>query len=159
MADIPGLIEGAAEGAGLGIRFLRHLSRTRLLVHLVDLAPFDGSDPAADAVAVVGELVRFDAGLAARERWLVLNKTDLVDEAEAARLEAEVTAALVAAGSPVVTGPAGPRVYRISALAGQGTTRLTADLMSRLEELGAAEVESGGEPAGDAPGGAPTSSW
>ena len=79
MADIPGLIEGAAEGAGLGIRFLKHLSRTRLLVHLVDVAPFDGSDPAADAVAVVGELERFSPELAARERWLVLNKTDLVE--------------------------------------------------------------------------------
>jgi GTP-binding protein len=138
MADIPGLIEGAAEGAGLGIRFLRHLSRTRLLVHLVDLAPFDGSDPAADAVAVVAELERFDPALASRERWLVLNKTDLVPDDEADRLEKAVCEVLAAAGAPPAGGVAGEarRVYRISALTGSGTARLTRDLMSRLEELG-----------------------
>ena len=147
MADIPGLIEGAAEGAGLGTRFLRHLSRTRLLVHLVDLAPFDGSDPGEDARVVVGELKRFSPELAQRERWLVLNKTDLTREDEASRLEQAVCAALGmpakgddAAGSP-------RRVFRISALTGAGTTQLTGALMTRLEQL-AAEAAVEEEPAG-----------
>src|SRR5499433_3437106 len=75
MADIPGLIEGAAEGAGLGIRFLRHLQRTRLLLHLVDIAPLDpDADPVRDARAIVGELKKFSRELATKPRWLVLNK-------------------------------------------------------------------------------------
>jgi GTP-binding protein len=79
VADIPGLIEGAAEGAGLGHQFLRHLERTRLLLHVVDIAPYDGeSDPVADARAIVKELKRYDAALAEKPRWLVLNKLDLV---------------------------------------------------------------------------------
>jgi len=79
VADIPGLIEGAAEGAGLGHHFLRHLQRTRLLLHVVDLAPPDGAaDPVADARAIVKELKRYDPSLAAKERWLVLNKIDLI---------------------------------------------------------------------------------
>src|SRR5690606_23528451 len=94
MADIPGLIEGAADGAGLGTRFLRHLSRTRLLLHIVDIAPFDGSDPAADAKAIVAELVRFSPDLAGRERWLVLNKTDMAGADELAAREQELRAAL-----------------------------------------------------------------
>jgi GTPase len=83
VADIPGLIEGAAEGAGLGHRFLRHLQRTRLLLHVVDLAPLDGqSDPVADARAIVKELKRYDEALHAKTRWLVLNKLDLIPPAE-----------------------------------------------------------------------------
>ena len=83
VADIPGLIEGAAEGAGLGHRFLRHLQRTRLLLHLVDIAPFDPeADPVHDARAIVAELKRYDPRLHAKPRWLVLNKIDLVPEAE-----------------------------------------------------------------------------
>jgi GTP-binding protein len=79
VADIPGLIEGAAEGAGLGHRFLRHLQRTRLLLHVIDLAPADGSaDPVADARAIVRELKRYDASLGDKPRWLVLNKVDLI---------------------------------------------------------------------------------
>jgi len=79
VADIPGLIEGAAEGAGLGHRFLRHLQRTRLLLHVIDLAPADGSaDPVADARAIVRELKRYDASLGGKPRWLVLNKVDLI---------------------------------------------------------------------------------
>ncbi|MFI4923558.1 MAG: Obg family GTPase CgtA [Vicinamibacteria bacterium] len=83
LADIPGLIEGAAEGAGLGIRFLRHLARTRLLLHVVDLAPLDPeADPVRDAKAIAGELKKFDTALAKKPRWLVLNKLDLVPEDE-----------------------------------------------------------------------------
>jgi GTP-binding protein len=80
VADIPGLIEGAAEGAGLGHQFLRHLQRTRLLLHLVDMAPFDdGIDPVAQARAIVKELKKYDPALHAKPRWLVLNKMDMVD--------------------------------------------------------------------------------
>jgi GTP-binding protein len=79
VADVPGLIEGASEGAGLGHLFLRHLQRTRLLLHIVDIAPFDeGVDPVAQAKAIVGELKKYDAGLFNKPRWLVLNKLDMV---------------------------------------------------------------------------------
>jgi len=79
VADLPGLIEGASEGAGLGHLFLRHLQRTRLLLHVIDIAPFDeGVDPVAQAKAIVGELKKYDAGLHAKPRWLVLNKLDMV---------------------------------------------------------------------------------
>jgi GTP-binding protein len=86
VADVPGLIEGAAEGAGLGHQFLRHLQRTRLLLHLVDIAPFDeGVDPVAQAKAIVAELKKYDQALYEKPRWLVLNKLDMVpaDEREA----------------------------------------------------------------------------
>jgi GTP-binding protein len=123
IADIPGLIEGASHGAGLGIRFLKHLARTRLLLHLVDMAPFDGTSAADAAEVIVNELVKFSPSLAERDRWLVLNKCDnlLEDEREAAvkevveRLEWE--------------GP----VYVISALAKEGTERLSRDIMRYLE--------------------------
>jgi GTP-binding protein len=86
VADIPGLIEGAADGAGLGIQFLRHLQRTRLLLHIVDLAPLDpDADPVRDAKAIVNELRRYDPTLYEKPRWLVLNKLDLVPEAERAQ--------------------------------------------------------------------------
>jgi len=84
VADLPGLIEGASEGAGLGHQFLRHLQRTRLLLHVVDLAPFDGADPVAQAKAIVGELKKYDAALYDKPRWLVLNKLDMVDASERA---------------------------------------------------------------------------
>ena len=78
MADIPGLIEGAADGAGLGIRFLKHLQRTRVLLHLIDIAPPDpAADPVRDARTIVAELKKFAADLAAKERWLLINKIDL----------------------------------------------------------------------------------
>src|ERR1700712_4064700 len=84
IADVPGLIEGAADGAGLGHQFLRHLQRTGLLLHIVDLAPFDEAvDPVAEAKAIVNELVKYDPALAAKPRWLVLNKLDMIDEADA----------------------------------------------------------------------------
>ncbi len=90
IADIPGLIEGAADGAGLGHQFLRHLQRTRLLLHIVDLAPFDpAADPVRDARAIVAELKRYDPALHDKPRWLVLNKIDLIPAAErAARIKA-----------------------------------------------------------------------
>ena len=86
VADIPGLIEGAAEGAGLGHQFLRHLQRTHLLLHLVDIAPFDPDvDPAAEVKALANELKKYDAALARKTRWLVFNKADLLEPKEAAK--------------------------------------------------------------------------
>jgi len=123
VADIPGLIEGASEGAGLGIRFLKHLTRNRVLLHLVDVAPIDGSDPAEAACAVIRELERFSPTLAARPRWLVLNKIDLLSVAEIAACRERVVAALD------WDGP----VYEISAVSGQHTSALCGDLMSHLE--------------------------
>jgi len=84
IADLPGLIEGASEGAGLGHQFLRHLQRTRLLLHVVDLAPFDDTDPVAQAKAIVGELKKYDPALYEKPRWLVLNKLDMVPVEERA---------------------------------------------------------------------------
>lgn len=130
IADIPGLIEGAAEGAGLGIRFLKHLTRCRVLLHLVDLAPFDGSDPAENALAIERELAVFSPTLAGRERWLVLNKTDLVPAAE---LEARCNAVVEALGWQ---GP----VFRVAAIRGEGTEPLAGRLMGYLEERKAEEA-------------------
>ncbi len=125
VADIPGLIEGAAEGAGLGIQFLKHLSRTSLLLHLVDIAPFgDTSDPVEDVRKLEGELQKFSADLATRERWLVLNKVDLVPDDER---EERCQAIIEGLGW---TG----RVFRISAINGLGTRELTFALMEHLEE-------------------------
>jgi GTP-binding protein len=130
VADIPGLIEGASDGAGLGIRFLKHLTRNRILLHLVDVAPVDGSDPAAGAVAIQRELQRFSPTLAARERWLVLNKTDLLDARSLARVRSDVVEALAWKGP----------VYEISALSGAGTQVLCGDAMTTLETLREAEA-------------------
>ncbi|MCA0894446.1 Obg family GTPase CgtA [Microbulbifer agarilyticus] len=124
IADIPGLIEGAAEGAGLGIRFLKHLTRCRVLLHLVDLAPFDGSDPAQNALAIERELESFSPTLAGRERWLVLNKTDLVPAEE---LEERCQAVVNTLGWQ---GP----VFRVAAIRGDGTDVLSGQLMDYLEE-------------------------
>ena len=126
IADIPGLIEGAAEGAGLGIRFLKHLARTRLLLHLVDLAPPDEADPVDSVHAIVGELVKFSPELAARERWLVLNKADLLPAEEVEALAADIVARL---------GWEGP-VFTVSAAERQGTEALVRRVMARLDELG-----------------------
>ncbi|HNQ04153.1 MAG TPA: GTPase ObgE [Thiobacillaceae bacterium] len=124
VADIPGLIEGAAEGHGLGHRFLRHLARTRLLLHLVDLAPCDpGADPVQDARAIVAELRRYDEDLYRKPRWLVLNKTDLLDADErAGRIAAFVQA----------YGWSGP-VFAISALNGEGCPHLVFAIMQHLD--------------------------
>jgi GTP-binding protein len=134
VADIPGLIEGASEGAGLGIRFLRHLTRNRLLLHLVDMAPFDGSDPAVTARTIVRELELFSPALAARERWLVLNKVDLLDEQELKQRRQAVLDELDWSGP----------VYECAAINGQGTDALCHDIMAQLEqwrELEAADPE------------------
>ncbi len=124
MADIPGLIEGAAEGAGLGIRFLKHLARTRLLLHLVDVSPPDSSDPAAAVAAIAAELDKFSPALALQERWLVLNKMDLVPP----DLREEFVADLLSRLD--WDGP----VFRISAATGEGTRDLVFALMNALEE-------------------------
>ncbi|MFS2221298.1 Obg family GTPase CgtA [Pantoea sp. B65] len=94
IADIPGLIEGAAEGAGLGIRFLKHLERCRVLLHLIDLAPIDESDPVENARIIVGELEKYSDKLFQKPRWLVFNKVDLLDEAEAATRAKAIAEAL-----------------------------------------------------------------
>ena len=95
MADIPGLIEGAADGAGLGIRFLKHLQRTRVLLHLVDIAPVDpAADPVRDARSIVGELGKFSEDLLAKPRWLVLNKSDLLPPEEATAKAISIAQAL-----------------------------------------------------------------
>jgi len=125
MADIPGLIEGAAEGAGLGIRFLRHLQRTRLLLHLVDIAPPDPeADPVRDARAIVAELKKFSADLAAKPRWLVLNKRDLLLPQDAERRAQQIVRSLRYRG---------PR-FLISAATGEGTPELVEAVMRFLEE-------------------------
>jgi len=124
IADIPGLIEGAAEGAGLGIRFLKHLTRCRVLLHLVDLSPFDGTDPVDNARAIERELAAFSPTLAARPRWLVLNKTDLVPATE---LDARCAAIVEALNWQ---GP----VFRVAAIRGEGTDVLSGRLMDYLEE-------------------------
>ena len=124
VADIPGLIEGAAEGAGLGHRFLRHLARTRLLLHLVDLAPLDtGSDPVHDARAIVKELKLYDEALYDKPRWLVLNKLDLIPEDErAARVAAFVK-------SYRWKGP----VFAITAINGEGCRELIFKIQDWLD--------------------------
>jgi GTP-binding protein len=124
VADIPGLIEGAAEGAGLGIRFLKHLARTRLLLHLVDMAPLDESDPAVAAETIIHELSKFSPALADRDRWLVLNKADQVlDEEREARMQDVISR----------INWSGP-VFVISALEREGTEALAQAIMRYLDE-------------------------
>jgi GTP-binding protein len=130
VADIPGLIEGASDGAGLGIRFLKHLTRNRILLHLVDMAPVDGSEPADAALAIVRELERFSPTLAGRQRWLILNKVDLVPEGELAPRRAALLEALAWEGP----------VYETAAISAEGTRRLCQDLMVSLEEQKALEL-------------------
>lgn len=125
MADIPGLIEGAAEGAGLGIKFLRHLQRTRVLLHLVDMLPPDpAADPVKDARTIVAELKKFAADLATKERWLVINKIDLMEPKEAEKRAKDIVRRLR------FKGP----VFLISGATGEGTEALKAAVMSYLEE-------------------------
>jgi GTP-binding protein len=124
MADIPGLIEGAAAGAGLGIKFLKHLQRTRLLLHLVDIAPPDPqADPVKDARAIIAELRKFSAALARKPRWLVLNKLDLLDGDAGEKRCREIVRRLRWKGP----------VHRISAATGQGTRELCQAVMTHLQ--------------------------
>jgi GTPase len=125
IADIPGLIEGAAEGAGLGHQFLRHLQRTRILLHIIDISPFDATrDPVAEARAIVKELKKYDASLHAKERWLVLNKVDTLSD-ERAKVVKEFVKRY---------RPKGP-VFEISALTGEGTRELCLRIYQRLREI------------------------
>jgi len=124
IADIPGLIEGAAAGAGLGIQFLKHLERTRLLLHIVDAcAELSGGDVLSTYRAVEGELGQYSDALADRPRWLVLNKLDLLPPAERKKRTAAIVKKLKWKGP----------VYGISALTADGTKRLVQDVMSYLE--------------------------
>ncbi len=130
IADIPGVIEGAAEGAGLGIQFLKHLSRTRLLLHLVDMMPVDESaDPAEDVRRIIKEVEQFGGDLAERERWLVLNKKDLLDEEEFEQRRQQLLESLDWKGP----------VFAISALNGEGTQELIYALMDYIDAIKAAE--------------------
>ncbi|WP_049260140.1 GTPase ObgE [Neisseria bacilliformis] len=156
MADIPGLIEGAAEGAGLGHRFLKHLSRTGLLLHVVDLAPFDEeTDPAAEALAIINELRKYDEELFDKPRWLVLNKLDMLSEEEA---EARAAVFLEAVGWDYPAPDdrfefdmTTPRLFKISALTHQGTQDLVHQIGRYLTEKKrlAAEAEAAGKAAAD----------
>jgi len=135
IADIPGLIEGAAAGAGLGIQFLKHLERTRLLLHIVDAcAELSGGDVVSTYHAVEGELGQYSDALADRPRWLVLNKLDLLPPAERKKKTAAIVKKLKWKGP----------VYGISALTADGTKRLVQDVMSYLE--GQREPDSAAQP-------------
>src|SRR5712672_876398 len=125
IADVPGLIEGAAEGAGLGHRFLRHLQRTGVLLHLIDMAPSDpDADPVRDARAIVAELKKFSKDLGTKPRWLVINKRDLLPDAEAETRARSIVRSLR------YKGP----VHLISAATGRGTRELAEAVMNFLDE-------------------------
>lgn len=123
IADIPGIIEGASEGAGLGIQFLKHLSRTSLLLHIIDIAPFDGSDPVEQAEVIINELDNYSHELVEKPRWLILNKIDLLDEDELKAKQDEIIQRLNWQGP----------VYTISAISKKGTEALAFDIMKQLE--------------------------
>jgi GTP-binding protein len=134
IADIPGIIEGASEGAGLGIQFLKHLSRTQLLLHIVDIAPYDGSDPVNDAKTIIRELDTYSHELAEKPRWLVINKADLLDSDELEERRKAIIKGLDWQGP----------VYTISALSKTGTEALVFDIMKHLEltrEQAEAEIQ------------------
>ena len=131
VADIPGLIEGASDGAGLGIRFLKHLTRTRLLLHLVDMFPYQGDSAAKNAQIIEDELLKFSPTMAQGERWLVLNKLDLLPEDE---VEERCQAVIDQLNWQ---GP----VFRISGLTSNGTKDLCAAIMDHIDELRGRERE------------------
>lgn len=136
VADVPGLIAGAADGAGLGIRFLKHLQRTRILLHLVDIAPLDPeANPVRDAKAIVGELLKHDPALADKPRWLVLNKLDLIPEEAREKAIADFLKAYKKA-----TKYAGP-VFSIAAISGDGTRPLIYALHQALEQMARPELD------------------
>lgn len=124
IADIPGLIEGAAEGAGLGIQFLKHISRTKLLFHMVDLVPLDGSDPVEQVKIITEELGKFSPELLEKERWLVLNKIDLLPKDEVEEHCKKMVKRLGWKG----------KVFRISGLSGEGAEALAQAAITYLEE-------------------------
>ncbi|MFT6103249.1 MAG: GTP-binding protein [Granulosicoccus sp.] len=131
VADIPGLIEGASDGAGLGIRFLKHLTRCRILLHIVDMAPFDETSPLESAQAIIREIGQFSPKLANRERWLILNKVDMLPADEVkARCQAVVDG----------LGWQGP-VFSIAAISAQGTLQVCRDIMEHIERVKLAEKE------------------
>lgn len=134
IADIPGLIEGAADGAGLGVRFLKHLARTSLLLHLVDIAPLDGvTDPVAEANAIVQELKKHDQALYDKPRWLVLNKVDMLEDPE------QVAKDFIQAFE--WEGP----VFAISAISGKGCKALTYAIMDYMDAQQTIDLESESE--------------
>jgi len=133
IADIPGLIEGAADGAGLGIQFLRHLQRTRLLLHILDLAPFDNVDPVKEAKAIIKELQKYDESLFDKPRWLVLNKLDMVPEEERKKRVKDFVKRF---------GWKGP-VFEISALTRDGCEDLVIEIYNYLAEQRQAEDRAG----------------
>jgi GTP-binding protein len=140
IADIPGVIEGASDGAGLGLQFLKHLDRTRLLLHLVDIAPMDESiNPAEEVRKIAAELEKYSPDLAERERWLVLNKVDLLDDDEVESRKHGLLAEL---------GWNGP-VFTMSAVSGEGTKELVYKLMDHLEDM--RQEEEVGEETDDEP--------
>lgn len=125
IADIPGVIEGASDGAGLGIQFLKHVSRTRLLLHVLDVMPYEGtSDPAHNFAVIENELKKFSPELYARDRWLVFNKIDLLAEESREQICQDVLSKLNWQGP----------VYKISAINKEGTQQLVFDIMSYLEQ-------------------------
>lgn len=131
VADIPGLIEGASTGAGLGIQFLKHLSRTGLLLHIIDIAPFDGSDPVEDAQKILLELGKYSEELASKPRWLALNKSDLLSAEELEQRKQEIIEALDWKGP----------VYTMSALGKTGTQEIVYDIMNHLDYVHEANKE------------------
>jgi len=140
IADIPGIIEGAAEGAGLGIQFLKHLSRTRLLLHIIDVAPPDESDPAKAFSIIENEIKQYSDEMMQYERWLVLNKVDLLPEAEREAHCQQIIDAI---------GWQGP-VYRLSALTSEGTQQLCFDIMEFVERQREAACANESEQQNDA---------
>ena len=143
VADVPGLIEGAADGAGLGIRFLKHLQRTRILLHLVDIAPIDpDANPVRDAKAIVGELLKHDPALADKPRWLVLNKLDLIPAEDREKAIKDFLKAYKKA-----TKYDGP-VFPIAAISGEGTKPLIYAIQEALEKMARPEIDDDSETAG-----------
>ena len=122
IADVPGLIQGAADGHGLGHQFLRHLDRTKLLLHILDIAPFDESiSPAEEATAIINELKRYSEKLFNKPRWLILNKIDLINYID--DIKKEITERLSWNGE----------VFCVSAINGQGCKELTYAIMQHID--------------------------
>jgi len=142
IADIPGLIEGAAAGAGLGHQFLRHLARTRLLLHLVDIGNADGGDPAEDAWKILEELRKYDDALYRKPRWLVLNKVDLLDEDHRQTQIRAFTQRYATLAQQTGVGEPLPRTFVISALTGEGTRELSFAVAQFLAESERGETAS-----------------